>query len=326
MKSKTIFLILLTGILFGCNIIPTKTNLNTITGRLTHDVNSLLEEKLLDGEIATWHDREQPDLNRSLAIFFTYFEKETICRDYFTIIEKKGRKYSPAFGTSCRISSSNWEPVRWSQVKMLSRQYEDINDVLRTKEVKRENKNQAAYDIYLEFKGSSTKRGKFDGGNYVYPYRLSPSLTQTISGAKKKYGVPYHNIVEKSSKKHNVNPILVYAVIKQESNYNPKAKSWANAQGLMQLMPGTARELGVKNAFNPYQNVDGGTRYLRKMLNRPLVKGEVAFALASYNCGYGNVKKHIKRRGRTVPPCRKGETRDYVKRITKTIKECAKYN
>lgn len=336
MLTKISLFLLISLLLSSCikenvgNVLPLSflNSPDNVASRLKKDVNFLLEDKLLDGQIAIWHDKEQPNLTRHLAVFFSYLEQGTICRDYFTIIEQGGQKFSPAFGTSCRRSNSNWEPVRWSYLKIAAR-YNNINTVLKNQKVEKENRGQKAYQIYREFKeldDDLAQGGDIGGENYVYPYRLSPSLEEKISRSTKKYGVPYRKIVEKAAKKHDVNPIVVYAVIKQESNYNPKAKSWAGARGLMQLMPPTAKELGVKNPFNPGENVDGGTRYLRKMLNKPLVKGEVPFALASYNCGYGNVSKHIKRHGREIPRCRKGETEEYVRRITKTIRECIKYN
>ena len=112
--------------------------------------------------------------------------------------------------------------------------------------------------------------------------------------------------VQKAAAKYNMPPELIKAVIRAESNFKTNAVSSAGAQGLMQLMPATAKELGVKNSFDIEQNIDGGAKYLRKMLDR--FGGSVRKALAAYNAGPGTV---IKYNGRVPYP----ETRQYVKRV-----------
>ena len=115
----------------------------------------------------------------------------------------------------------------------------------------------------------------------------------------------YDRLISRLGQSHEVPPALVKAVIAAESNFNPRAVSKKGAQGLMQLMPQTARELGVENAFEPEQNVSGGTRYLRQMLTR---YGDVSRALAAYNAGPEAVDRY-----RGIPPYQ--ETQAYVDRV-----------
>jgi soluble lytic murein transglycosylase-like protein len=106
-----------------------------------------------------------------------------------------------------------------------------------------------------------------------------------------------------------VDPYLVFLVIEQESHFRPRVVSPKGAQGLMQLMPGTARRFGVKRPFDPVENIRGGTQYLKQLL--VMFGGRVDLALASYNAGEGRVIQY----GHKVPPFR--ETQDYVRRISK---------
>ncbi len=113
--------------------------------------------------------------------------------------------------------------------------------------------------------------------------------------------------IEEAALRHNVDPNLVRAIVKVESNFNPTAVSRKGAMGLMQLMPATARQLRVSNPFDPAQNVDAGVRHLKGLLDS--FHGDIGLSLAAYNAGEGAVQ-----RNGGVPPY--AETRNYVKRIT----------
>ncbi len=116
----------------------------------------------------------------------------------------------------------------------------------------------------------------------------------------------YEQLIKNCSEKYGVSSSLVKAVIHAESGYNPNAVSSKGASGLMQLMPGTAKSLNVADRFNPKDNVEGGVKYLRFLLDT--FRGDVSLALAAYNAGLGKVSKYG-----GIPPY--NETRTYVNRV-----------
>ncbi|ENK1245020.1 lytic transglycosylase domain-containing protein [Clostridium botulinum] len=175
-----------------------------------------------------------------------------------------------------------------------------------------ENKDNSDLNNILSFNSETNSGNKYYG------------VGQKLEDAKReinsiKYEVKTGNItidsaVEKASRKYGIDKELLMAVIKQESDFNPNCVSSAGAQGLMQLMPGTAREVGVTNPFDIEQNIDGGAKYLKKMLD---MHGNVKeLALAAYNAGPGTLQwRDVK----NVSDINKlpSETRNYVKNIMK---------
>jgi len=134
------------------------------------------------------------------------------------------------------------------------------------------------------------------------PVSESGTPSAAIPGS---FSARFDDIIQRASRRYGVDAGLIRAVIKAESNFNPGAVSPAGARGLMQLMPGTARDLGVTDSFDPEQNIMAGTRFLRQMLDR--YNGDLDSALAAYNWGPGNVD----RKWHSLPR----ETRNYLSTV-----------
>ncbi len=163
-----------------------------------------------------------------------------------------------------------------------------------------------------------TVRLTVTGGTLEIPadslLRIEPEDT-FLPVTVKLLNVPFAALISSSARTHGVAPELVASVIAVESNFNPRAVSRKSARGLMQLMPRTAAHFGVANVFDPRQNIDAGTHYLKQLLER--FGGNLSLALAAYNAGPDRVERFS-----AVPPFR--ETREYIRRVTQKFHQANK--
>lgn len=142
---------------------------------------------------------------------------------------------------------------------------------------------------------------------YSTPANQQPSKPSTTDSQN---STDYHSIVQEKAVNYNIDPSLIKAVIKTESNWNNRAVSRKGAMGLMQLMPATAIDMDVRDPFDPEDNIEGGTKYLRYLLER--FNGDLTLALAAYNAGPKTVEKFG-----YIPPFT--ETRQYVNKVLSLI-------
>lgn len=166
---------------------------------------------------------------------------------------------------------------------------------------------------------SKKRRGKVkktmsvrDGVGLKAGYTRGTKLTMGTSTSLKGFSTGdavIDSYIVESSRRYNIDPLLIYSQMHQESAFKKRARSHKGASGLMQLMPATARRFGVTKIYDPKQNIDAGVKYMRWLLNK--FNGDVVLALAGYNAGEGAVMKY----GWQVPPYR--ETRNYVKKISR---------
>lgn len=169
------------------------------------------------------------------------------------------------------------------------------------------------YDIYQLYNRYGIKWG----GDIPTP----PKATSTSYGGASKQ-TAYNDIIESAAASNGVDSSLVKGIIQAESSFNPNAGSGAGAQGLMQLMPGTAEGLGVRNPFDPAQNVNGGTKYIAGQLKK---YGNTELALAAYNWGPGNVDKAIKKYGASWDAIKSHAPKETQKYVTNVTSNATKY-
>ena len=151
----------------------------------------------------------------------------------------------------------------------------------------------------------------------VTPRVIQPRVVDAQAGAETAdYSATVPQLVEAAAKKYDLDPLLVHSVIQVESGYNPYAVSPKGAQGLMQLMPGTARRFGVANSFDPRENIEGGVRYLKYLSG--LFPHDPRLAIAAYNAGEGAVWKY----NYQIPPYR--ETEEYVYKVARKYGQAKK--
>ena len=188
----------------------------------------------------------------------------------------------------------------------------------RTSEIRRSVSNPVRPSLVPDIKNITSIYAVFDPRvflNFRIPERNKikiPNLNRSYLKQAKILRNPYMPIILTAASRYQVDPAIILAIIKAESNYNPKAVSRAGAEGLMQLMPGTARALGVKDSFDPEQNIHGGVKYFSLLLNK--FAGDHVLALAAYNAGSGKVLKY-----KGIPPY--NETRQYIKKVFKYQKQ-----
>jgi len=156
--------------------------------------------------------------------------------------------------------------------------------------------------------------GQFQSAIYKLMFSMLEKFSKQLDANQQSQGAAsgeqvtgdFSSLINQAAQKYDVNPGLVQAVMKAESNFNPSAVSSAGALGLMQLMPATAANLGVGNPLDPQQNIDGGVKFLSQLLSR--YNGNVKMAVAAYNAGPGAVDRY-----HGVPPYT--ETQTYVDRV-----------
>lgn len=263
-----------------------------------------LLEKLNDGKLAMW--KASDGMKHQFAVFSTYPEKDRLCRDYFSFTVAAGRESNRTYGTSCRAANKTWHYVEGSE-HTSQRHYQQFMRL------------ESGFYQYQRPSRPQQQTGTVPKG-IAYPgsYTLSPFFSSTSKKAEGKYGIPLRSMIDRTSRQQDFHPCLIHSMVYYESGYNPNAAT-SCCSGLMQLGKAAAKETNVRNRKDPQQSLNGGARYLQQKLNEPGINKNISLALASYNCGYGTIKKNnfkIPRR------CWSNNPQQYVQKILGKFQQC----
>lgn len=208
----------------------------------------------------------------------------------------KAKKYVlwGILGSTLLLPISGFSSTSWSKVYVYSKP--DGGHLMTSKRLKK-----VGYHLVKTYKTPKIRSVSASDKKSVKPVNSACSSSRMQERADR-----YKRPIEVYSRIYGVDEALVHSIIKNESCYQVKAKSPVGAMGLMQLMPGTAKDMRISNPWNAEQNIQGGVKYIAEMLKE--FKGDLRLAVAAYNAGPGNVKKY-----KGVPPFR--ETKTYVKRV-----------
>ena len=187
----------------------------------------------------------------------------------------------------------------FDRINQIETRMTNLENALNLPEKKSAGANSANAVNFQNIMNSMTSTERFD------PSKISTAAT-AAPAAVHNDPAEFDSIIAEASQKYNVDESLIRAVIRQESGFNPQATSCCGAQGMMQLMPETAAELGVTNAYDARDNIMGGTKYLSRLLNQ--FDGNMTKAIAAYNAGPGSVQQYG-----GVPPY--AETQNYVDKV-----------
>jgi soluble lytic murein transglycosylase-like protein len=302
MSKKALFSVVMVMSISACSSIPKTTD---VSGVYTYEQRKVENLAFRIHELDIIASSLNKDTPAWVALDWNQIQTQTQ-----TIAKNRYQKSRRRVYAASTRSSSIIRRSRNSYQK--SRRRVDIAST-RSSSIIRRSRN--SYQKSIKPLGLS-RRGSQSNGKFKYVSK--PRLSSLIGSAKvRRRYKRYNKLIRVVAKSVGIEPEFLHAIVRAESNYNPKARSYVGAAGFTQLMPATARQMGVKNRYNPVANLYGGARYLRYLLkffnqNRKL-------AVAGYNAGPFAVKRY----GYKVPPYR--ETRNYVKKVLSYYNRNKKY-